>query len=60
MRLATWATFPIVGKVKEFRAWLIRPGSETKRYGKDDTVDIAADLNDVYNEYRVKRISASR
>ncbi|HEU4507749.1 MAG TPA: DUF3857 domain-containing protein [Pyrinomonadaceae bacterium] len=46
-------------KVKEFRAWLIRPGSETKRYGKDETVDIAGDLNDVYNEYRMKRISAT-
>src|ERR1041384_4579340 len=50
---------PDVGKVKEFRAWLIRPGSEAKRYGKDDTLDVAADLNDVYNEYRVRRISAS-
>ena len=50
---------PDISKVKEFRAWLIRPGSETKRYGKDETVDIAGDLNDVYNEYRRKRISAS-
>jgi len=33
---------PDVGKVKEFRAWLIRPGSEAKRYGKDDTLDVAA------------------
>ena len=47
------------GKVKEFRAWLIRPGSEVKRYGKDDIIDEAADLNDVYDEYRVKRISAT-
>jgi transglutaminase-like putative cysteine protease len=49
---------PDVSKVKEFRAWLIRPGTETKRYGKDETVDIAANLNDVYNEYRVRKISA--
>lgn len=48
---------PNISKVKEFRAWLIRPGAETKRYGKDDTVDVAADLNDVYNEYRLRRIS---
>ena len=48
---------PDVGKVKEFRAWLIRPDGATKRYGKDDSVDVAADLNDVYNEYRVRRIS---
>ena len=49
---------PDISKVKEFRAWLIRPGSETKRYGKDETIDVAGHLNDVYNEYRVKRISA--
>jgi hypothetical protein len=50
---------PDVGKVKEFRAWLIRPGAETKRYGKDDIVDVAAALNDVYNQYRTKKISAA-
>lgn len=49
---------PDSGKVKELRAWLIRPGSETKRYGKDETVDIAGAMNDVYNEYRVRTISA--
>lgn len=47
---------PDSSKVKEFRAWLIRPNGETKRYGKDDTVDVAGQLNDVYNEYRYKRI----
>lgn len=50
---------PAVGKVKDFRAWLVRPGAETKRYGKDETVDIAGDLNDIYNEYRLKKISGS-
>jgi transglutaminase-like putative cysteine protease len=50
---------PDSGKVKELKAWLIRPGSETKRYGKDETVDIAGALNDVYNEYRVRTISAT-
>src|SRR4029079_16986717 len=49
---------PDIGKVKEFRAWLIRATGEPKRYGKDDFVDVAADLNDVYNEYRVRRVSA--
>ncbi|HXC72170.1 MAG TPA: DUF3857 domain-containing protein [Pyrinomonadaceae bacterium] len=47
------------GKVKEFRAWLVRPGGETKRYGKDEIVDEALDRNDVYNEYRKMTISAS-
>jgi hypothetical protein len=50
---------PDIGKVKDFRAWLIRATGEPKRYGKDDFVDIAADLNDVYNEYRVRRVSAA-
>jgi len=49
---------PDSGKVKEFRAWLIRPNGEIKKFGKDDSVDIQASLNDVYNEWRVKRISA--
>jgi transglutaminase-like putative cysteine protease len=47
---------PNVGKVKEFHAWLIRPSGEIKRYSKDDVVDAAADMNDVYDEYRYKRI----
>ena len=47
---------PDAGKVKDFRAWLIRPSGDVKHYGKDDMVDVAAALNDVYNEYRLKRI----
>jgi len=50
---------PDSGKVKELRAWLIRGDGEVKRYGKDDTVDIAGAPNDVYNEYRLKGISAA-
>ncbi|HEU4710301.1 MAG TPA: DUF3857 domain-containing protein [Pyrinomonadaceae bacterium] len=50
---------PDISKVKEFRAWLIRPDGAIKRYGKDETMDVAGDLNDVYNEYRVKKISGS-
>ncbi len=46
------------GKVRELRAWLIRPGGQIKRYGKDETVDLAGDINDVYNESRYKFISA--
>src|SRR5262249_21739951 len=49
---------PATGKVKEFKAWLLRDNGTVKRYGKDDIVDIAADANDVYNEYRIKRLSA--
>src|SRR5262245_45003843 len=49
---------PDSGKVRDFRAWLIRGDGIPKRYGKDETVDMAADDNDVYNEYRLKAISA--
>ncbi len=51
---------PDSGKVKDFKAWLIRPGSEPKRYGKDDILDVAADMNDVYNEYRITSVVATR
>jgi Domain of Unknown Function with PDB structure (DUF3857)/Transglutaminase-like superfamily len=46
------------GKVREFKAWLLRPAGDVKKYGKDETVDIALDPDDVYNEYRVKVIAA--
>jgi len=46
------------GKVREMKAWLIRPDGSFKRYGKDETADVAGDTNDVYNEYRVKLIVA--
>ena len=45
-------------KVREMRAWLIRPSGDVKRYGKDNVLDIAAALNDVYNESRIKKIVA--
>ena len=47
------------GKVREMRAWLLRSTGEVKKYGKDETMDIAAAMNDVYNEVRVKVIDAS-
>ena len=47
------------GKVKELHAWLVRPNNQTKRYGSDDTVDVAGAINDVYNEFRVRSISAT-
>lgn len=44
-------------KVKEFRAWLIRPSGDVKKYGKNDVADVALVNNDIYNEVRVKAIS---
>jgi hypothetical protein len=47
------------GKVKDIRAWLIRSGGVVKKFGKEEIIDRVADLNDVYNESRVKMIDAS-
>ena len=47
------------GKVREITAWIIRPNGYVKKYGKDETVDVISDPNDIYNEYRVKSINAS-
>ncbi|MBS1790070.1 MAG: DUF3857 and transglutaminase domain-containing protein [Acidobacteria bacterium] len=47
------------GKIKEMRAWLIRPTGEIKSYGKKETVDMALVDNDVYNDAREKVISAA-
>ncbi|MFN0107701.1 MAG: DUF3857 domain-containing transglutaminase family protein [Blastocatellia bacterium] len=47
------------GKIKEMRAWLIRPTGEVKSYGKKDAADMALVDNDVYNDARLKVISAS-
>ena len=46
------------GKVREMHAWLIRPSGQVKSYGKDYTLDEAEALNDVYDESRLKKISA--
>ena len=46
------------GKIKEFRAWLIYPSGNVKKFGKDETADIAFVDNDIYNEARSRVISA--
>ena len=46
------------GKIKEFRAWLIYPSGNVKKFGKDETADIAFVDNDIYNEARARVISA--
>jgi Domain of Unknown Function with PDB structure (DUF3857)/Transglutaminase-like superfamily len=46
------------GGVREMRAWLIRPSGDVLQYGKDRVLDAAAAGNDVYNEVRIRRVSA--
>ena len=47
-----------MGKVREIKAWLIRPSGQVKSYGKDSIIDRAVALNDVYDESRLKMIVA--
>jgi hypothetical protein len=44
-------------KVKDMRAWLIRPSGQVVKYGKDQTLDAILEDNDVYNEVRKRTIS---
>src|SRR5215475_8268117 len=47
------------GKIKEMRAWLIRPTGEVKAYGKKETMDVSPAENNVYDDLREKWISAA-
>jgi hypothetical protein len=46
------------GKVRSINAWLLRPSTPPKKY--DSASDVAAVNNDIYNEVRVKVISAAQ
>jgi uncharacterized protein DUF3857/transglutaminase superfamily protein len=48
------------GKVRELKAWLIRPSGVLKKYGKDETIDAMEDADDIYNESRYRLIDASK
>lgn len=47
------------GSVQNMRAWIIRPAGPVKTFGKKEVLDAAAAPNDVFNEVRIKVISAS-
>lgn len=47
------------GRVKGFQAWLMRPSGDVRKYGKDEVLDAALVNNDVYNEVRMRVVSAS-
>lgn len=47
------------GNVRDIEGWLIRPNGSSQNYGKKSVVDIIADPDDIYNEYRLKVINAS-
>lgn len=48
------------GKVREIKAWLIRPSGQVRKYGKDEVIDAVENPDDIYNESRIKMIDASR
>jgi hypothetical protein len=48
------------GKVRDFKAWMISPSGKVKKYGKDETIDVACAENDVYNECRRRAVSGKR
>jgi hypothetical protein len=49
---------PDAGKVRSLDAWRIRSSGGIRSYGKDATLDAALAPNDVYDEARVRVISA--
>jgi hypothetical protein len=59
-RAAAVAAFYVVGqsKVRDMRAWVLRPSGEVVRYLEDRAIDMAAATNDVYSEVRVRVLSA--
>lgn len=46
-------------KVTDLEGWLIAPDGTTKNYGKKEIVDRISDTDDIYDEGRIKIISAS-
>lgn len=44
-------------KVKDMRAWMIRPSGQVIKYGKDQMLDSILEDNDVYDEARKRTIS---
>jgi Domain of Unknown Function with PDB structure (DUF3857)/Transglutaminase-like superfamily len=46
-------------KVKDIKAWMIRPSGQIIKYGKDQIMDLAANDNDVYDEARIRLISGT-
>ena len=47
------------GKIREIKAWTIRPDGTAKEYDKKSVLDLISDPDDVYNEGRIKVINAT-
>ncbi len=60
-RLAVARAFYLVssGKLRDIKAWTVRPDGTFREYEKKSVLDLIADPDDVYNEGRIKVIDAS-
>jgi hypothetical protein len=47
-------------KVRELKAWMVLPNGETRRFNKDDIVDVAADRDAVFSETRVRILDGAK
>ncbi len=56
---ASWNYRTDGGGIRQLDAWMIRPQGDVSEYGKREALDVAAALNDVYNEERVRVLDAS-
>jgi hypothetical protein len=45
-------------QIKDLRAWLIAPGGYVKTFEKSDVEDLGAYSDDLYNDFRLRRIRA--
>jgi hypothetical protein len=46
-------------KIRDLHAWLIYPSGKVKKFGKDEILDEISNADDLYNEYRVRRVVAT-
>ena len=46
-------------QVKDLRAWLVAPGGLVKTYEKNNIQDLGAYSDELYNDFRLRRISAN-
>ncbi len=46
-------------QVKDLRAWLVAPGGLVKTYEKNNVEDLGAYSDELYNDYRLRRIRAN-
>ena len=46
------------GRIREIRAWVLGPGGKETRYGKERVLEVSADNGNLYDEAKVKYLTA--